>query len=127
MPIYGIAKQTGVSIPTTTETAVVTMPVAVGAGTALGTLIRGWIQLLAGTAATAITIRCRQGAINGTIVDTPSPAPTVTAGATGLWPFSFWDQTEYPQTPGAQYLITVQQTSATGNGTAACEATVEDQ
>lgn len=116
MAYLKVAAATSVSIPTTTETAAVNTPLPqYGTPGDNGCLIAGNIILTAGTAGTAATIRVRQGVgTGGTVIGGANPVP-VTAGATSAIPFVVFD----PSPPAVvQYTVTVQQTAATGNGTA---------
>jgi len=112
----------GVTLTTTTETALVTTPgiATLGARTIS---IQSVAQITSGTAATAITLRVRRGSgTGGTSVGTPA-ALTVTAGNTAVLAYGFDDTPG--ESAGLQYTVTAQQTAATANGTAvSCELTV---
>lgn len=106
-----------VNVPTTTETIIATIgpfnenQVAPAQGIAFD----GNINMTIGTAGTAVTVRVRQGAlVTGTLVGV-AQAQTVTAGNTVNIPIAELDPTLVQV--GAQYVVTVQQTAATANGT----------
>jgi hypothetical protein len=106
-----------VSVPTTTETVLATIgPFNENQVTpSQGIAFDGNINLLAGTGATAATVRVRQGTgITGALVGV-AQVQTVTAGNTVNIPIAELDPTLVQV--GAQYSVTVQQTAATGNGT----------
>lgn len=78
-------------------------------------VICGTVNILAGTATTAVTVRVRRGeGITGTVVGIAA-LHTLAAAATASIPFEAVDTA----VPGDNqvYSVTVQQTAATGNGT----------
>jgi hypothetical protein len=106
-----------VTIVTTTETVIATLgpfnenQVAPAQGIAFD----GNINMTVGTGGTAVTVRVRQGtAITGTLVGV-AQAQTATAGNTINLPIGELDPTLIQV--NAQYVVTVQQTAASGNGT----------
>lgn len=125
----GISTQqraTAVTDPTTTETVAITIPFAggvaanpslanaPGVGSPCKLKISGNLNFAAGTAATALQLRCRRGTtVAGAQVGNTIQIPD--AAVPDSVDFEFQDLT-----PGfAQaYVITMQQVSATGNGTA---------
>lgn len=115
----------GQNVVTTAETVIATVgPVNVNAPASQGVIVEGTTNFLAGTAATAVTVRIRQGAntLTGTVLATHTYS--VTAGSTSSLSPTMLDTTPTgaltnPPNPNtAAYTMTVQQTAATGNGTA---------
>lgn len=106
---------TGVAPVTTAETVVLTMVIppenqVVGDGITL----TGTVEGTTGAATTAVAVRVRIGTVTGTQVGDTFTSP---ATASALWSggFDVLDATlSYPT--GQTYVVTVQQTSATGNG-----------
>lgn len=84
-------------------------------GAAQGMIIRGVLNITAGTGATAVVIRCRvgQSTTTGPLVGNPLTV-TLAAGASADVPFEFED-TNFVD-PGAGYTITVAETGATVAG-----------
>jgi hypothetical protein len=103
-----------VSVPTTTETAAITSPVLSLPPTPNGVVVRGNVNITAGTAATSVTVRVRQGSGTGGTAVGNAQVVTVAAGLVYDLAIEVED-TSGP--PSAQYTITVQQGAATGNGT----------
>jgi hypothetical protein len=116
----------GTAAGTAAETVVATTPVLnVGAQQPAGVLVRGFLVVSPGTAATAITIRCRQGSITGAQLTPLSFQVQCIASDPIAIPFSFQDTTTVPeQAGGVQYVITTQP-NGTGASTAAGQVTVE--
>lgn len=87
--------------------------------------IDGSINFTAGTGTTAVVVRCRQtNLVTGTQVGA-SCTVTLAAGNSATIPVDFIDATQYiNQAAGGQYVITIQQTGGTANGTVN-EGTVE--
>jgi hypothetical protein len=117
----------GTAPATSVETAILTTAaLAEGIPTGLGgpgnitgpvpVRISGVINLLAGTATTAVVIRIRQGSGTGGTVVGAAQTITLAAAASASIPFSVEDTTGYLEA-GGQYTLTAQQTSGTGNGT----------
>ena len=116
-PFVHVTQATAVNVPTTTETVVVTsddVPLTMSGGE--GVSVRGVVNMLAGTATTAVVLRVRQNTLTGTLVGVAQTF-TLAAGATASIPYSVLDTTA-STTPVSQYVVTMQQTAATGNGTA---------
>lgn len=107
---------TSTTVTTTTETVVATsLPVSTR-GASEQVTITGWVDFTSGTGATALTLRVRRGTgITGTLVSNAN-AQTVTAGNTLDYDLVVVDTPG--EVAGQQYVLTVQQTAATGNGTA---------
>lgn len=117
-------RASAVNIPTTVETVALTIPAAGGMSLnpSLANPISGAppkleivadIDFTPGTAATAVTVRCRQGGLTGNLVGAAEVFPAA-AGVADGYTCVFRDTLAgYAQ----QYSITVTQTAATGNGT----------
>lgn len=109
-----------VTVVTTAETAVLTTPAMVyDQPTGQGVRISGVIAVNpVGTAATAATVRVRQGnGTTGPLVGIGEPE-TVAAGNSVDIPFDVEDTTRQPaESGGIQYTVTIAFTSATGNST----------
>jgi hypothetical protein len=104
------------TVTTTTETVVLTLPSISTANAGETVEISGAVDFTAGTAATFVTPRVRRGTgITGTVVGDADPI-TVTAGATSQVTFSVADNPG--EVAGQPYVLTLQQTAATGNGSA---------
>lgn len=111
-------RTTSVTLTTTTETVVIsTGPVKVPAQTCL-VHIRAWAQLTTGTATTTVTPRIRRGtAITGALVGLAT-AETAKAAAGGIEPFVAEAIEQRSNEDTVEYSLTLQQASATANGTA---------
>lgn len=106
-----------VTIVTTTETVIATLgPFNENqVAPAQGITFDGNINMTVGTGGTAVTVRVRQGtAITGTLVGV-AQVQTATAGNTINLPIGELDPTLIQV--NAQYVVTVQQTAASANGT----------
>jgi len=107
----------GTTVVTTAETVVATIQIPalnlpLGAD---GVFIAGICNGLAGSGTTAITTRVRQGSLTGAQVGAGVSTPT-TAGTGFTTAIAVLDTTtSYPT--GNTYVVTVQQTNATGNAT----------
>jgi len=117
------------TITTTTETVVATSTTNVENNPAVGasTIVRGTINITAGTGTTAIVVRVREASLTGTLVGNAITI-SVTAGSLYQIPFEVVDASAYGtvNTTGAVWVATVQQTGASGNGTVN-QTTVETQ
>lgn len=117
---------TAVTVTTTSETVAVTSPLAdLRRPAGSGVVIRGTVNLVpAGAATTAVVLKVRQG--TGTSGTQVGATQTVNVGATpGLDVTADIEVIDYnPAQPLGQYVITVTQTGATGNGTIQ-QATIE--
>lgn len=110
------ATASAVTVTTTSETAAVVTPALPVSppGAATGIVIRGNINFTAGTGATFVTIRVRQGSgTGGTAVYTGTP---VTVVAAAVYDLAF-EAIDTSLVPASQYTVTVTQTAASGNGT----------
>lgn len=104
------------SLVTTAETVVYTTPnLMSGIPQQLPVGIEGTVNVTPGTAATGITVRVRQSSLTGPVVG-QAPLHTVAAGAAQSISFGATDNTGFLQ-GGGVYVVTLQQTAATGNGT----------
>lgn len=105
------------TLTTTAETVIATLS---GVNTPRKTTVtlKGWLQLTTGAATTAVTLRIRRGTtITGTLIDEANPV-TIGAAAGGTEQFDITATDEGVDLAGASYVLTAQQTAATGNGTA---------
>lgn len=114
--IYDAVVTTDTTIPTTTETVVATVVVPAVPGPGARVKLMGDAQVTAGTATTAVTPRWRRGTdATGTLVGEGNP---ITLAATNTGQVAF-NATDTPgEIAGQSYVLTVQQTAATGNGSA---------
>lgn len=104
------------TVVTTTELVIGTVTVLTGVGSA-GVWFSGDVQITPGAGTTALTFRLRQTNLTGAIVDNTAAVPVTASVATQV-PFNLYDLTNAPEQAGGQlYVLTVQQTGATGNGT----------
>lgn len=105
-----------ITIPTTSETVLATLgPFSENqAPPAQGVAFDGNINLTSGTGTTSVVVRVRSGSLTGPIIGV-AQSQTVTAGQTINIPIAELDPTLVQAT--AVYVVTVQQTAATGNGT----------
>lgn len=102
------------TITTTNETVVLTFPGISSSSSQDTVAVQGSLDITAGTAATFVTVRVRRGTgITGTVAGNSDPI-TVTAGATSNIGFDVADNPG--EVAGQPYVVTVQQTAATGNG-----------
>jgi hypothetical protein len=101
-------------VTTTTETVVLTLPAVSTNGPGDTVSIQGIVDMTYGTGTTAVTVRVRRGTgITGTLVGTADPW-NVTAGNTSEQTFAVEDTPG--EVAGQAYVVTVQQTAATANG-----------
>lgn len=115
--VQTVQSTTDVTLTTTTETVVATIS---GVNTPRRTTvtIKGWAQLTSGTGTTAVTPRIRRGTtISGTLVDEAN-AITIGAAAGTTEEYEITAQDENIDLAGGSYVLTLQQTGASGNGTA---------
>jgi len=107
-----------VTITTTTETAIVTSGSARPAYATTRVLVIAWGQLTTGAATTAVTPRIRRGTTaSGTLIGEGN-AETLKAAAAGTEPFFIVATEDLGAVESVQYTLTLQQTAATGNGSA---------
>lgn len=97
------------------ETILLTLPPSISLPQGVQVVLEGMVQLQAGTATTSVVIRCRRGAaLTGALVGA-ALTHTLAAGANACIAFQFSDTPG--EVAGQQYVVTAQQTAATGNGT----------
>lgn len=107
----------GATLVTTTETVVVSSgPVKVPMATCL-VHIRAWVQLLTGAGTTAVTARIRRGTTTGGALVGIGNAEALKATAGAIEPFVIEVTEQRQNMDVVEYSLTLQQTSATGNGT----------
>lgn len=106
-----------VTVPTTTETAaIVSGPVQVPSATCL-VHIRGWCQLVTGAAASAVTVRIERGSAAGGTLVGEGNSITLGAAAGSREVMSIEATERRANEESVSYVMTVQQTGATGDGT----------
>lgn len=103
-----------VTVTTTSETIVATSLAFSTRGPNEQVSIKGWVQMTLGTNTTGLTLRIRRGTTtSGTLVGVATPE-TVIAGNTGDFDINVVDTPG--DVAGQQYVMTVQQTGASANG-----------
>ena len=114
--VHAVHTTGATTVTTTTETVGATIgPFNINDPGGQGILLEGILSITAGTGTTSVTCRLRQGTgITGTVVGN-AVSQTVTAGNTYLLSPMALDTTL--SATNQQYVITVQQTGATANGT----------
>lgn len=106
---------TDVAVPTTVETVVATLAGISPRAADSRVELDGWVQLTIGAAGTAATVRVRRGTdTTGVLVGEGNPQ-TAAAGNNVAIPINVEDA---PGEGTFTYVLTVQQTAATGGGTA---------
>ena len=109
---------TDVTLTTTTETAIVNTPEVVVPAQTTRALILAWGQLTTGAGTTAVTPRIRRDTTTaGTLVGEAN-AEAVKAAAGSTEPFFIIASEERADVDRVQYVLTLAQVGATGNGTA---------
>ncbi len=110
------ANSTATNIPTTTETVLATLPPISTDGAAQQVSLQATAVFATGTGVTGVTLRIRRGTgITGTVV--AMSGSVVAAASTGI--DLGVDGVDNPgEVADQQYVLTVQQAGATGNGTA---------
>lgn len=106
-----------VTLVTTAETVVATLS-GVNTGGKRDVALRGWAQVTTGVGTTALTPRIRRGTtVGGTLIGEANPEQV--EAAAGSTEESSTEVTDAGvELGGASYVLTIQQTAATGNGTA---------
>lgn len=108
---------TDVTVTTTTETIAITSPAAILNYQTAHVFIVAWCQLTTGTATTTVTPRIRQGTlVTGTLVGEAN-AITIGAAAGSTEQFMMMAAEDRFGEKEVVYNFTVEQASATGNGT----------
>jgi hypothetical protein len=104
------------SIVTTAETVLCTLP-GVNTPRRVSVRLKGWAQVTTGAATTALTARIRRGTdATGTLIGEVN-AEQIEAAAGSTEEVEIEANDEGVDLAGATYVLTVQQTAATGNGT----------
>lgn len=106
---------TAVNVPTTTETVVQTLTVPSNNGPGAVFTLVGRVNHTAGTTTTAVVLRIRRGSLTGTVIGA-TETDTLAAAALASIPISA-DETQAAEIANAVYVLTIQQTGATANGT----------
>lgn len=115
--IATVAPTVDVNVPTTTETVVATIPNVNTQDPGANVAIEATVTLTTGTATTAVVLRIRRGSVTGTIIgEAETDTPIGAAGSTD--PYSIGATDQPGEVASQNYVVTVQQTAATGNGTA---------
>lgn len=115
---FSTSSGTDVTLTTTSEIEVIQLDgVTTGAGGGRITL-RGSVQVTTGTGATALTLRVRRGTSTaGTLVGEAN-AVQIEAAAGSTEDHDIQVSAVFDELVGESFVLTVQQTAATGNGTA---------
>jgi hypothetical protein len=113
-----LTQTSDITLTTTSETVIISSGrVTVPSQTCL-VLIRAWAQLTNGTGTTAVTPRIRRGTTtSGTLVSEANAEPVKTA-AGSIEPYSMIASEQRSDQESVEYSFTLQQTGASGNGTA---------
>lgn len=107
---------TNVTMTTTAETVVATLS-GVSTPRAVRVSLHGWAQVTLGTAATAVTPRIRRGTtVSGTLIGEGNPVQIASAAGT-TEEISIDVVDSGADLAGASYVLTLEQTAATGDGT----------
>lgn len=110
--------QANTTIVTTTETIVATLS---GINTDQGgrrVILNGMVELTTGASTTAVVLRIRRGAtITDTVIGT-ADTDTIIGAAGSTDPYVIEETDNIGEVNNLTYVLTVQQTGATGNGTA---------
>jgi|ERR687897_205630 hypothetical protein len=108
---------TNVNVTTTNETVVCTLP-GVSTGRKSTVFLEGWLQFTTGANTTALTARIRRGTtIAGTLV-CEATAQELAAAAGGDEEISINGEDPGVDLSGATYVLTIQATAASADGTA---------
>jgi hypothetical protein len=108
---------TDVTLTTTTETVVISSGRVPVSRQTCQVLVKAWCQLVTGAATTTVTPRIRRGqAVGGALVGEAN-AETLKAAAAGTEPFVVMAVEDRADVDSVEYSLTLQQASATGNGT----------
>ena len=107
---------TNVTLVTTAETIVATLSgINTPGRRTIG--LRGWLELTTGVATTAVTLRLRRGPLVTDTLVSEAVAKEVGAAAGSDEEFSIEVDDVGQDMAGGTYVLTAQQTAATGNGT----------
>lgn len=113
-----LSSGTNVTLTTTSETIIITSPVLVLPADRVQLYILAWAQLTTGTATTTVTPRIRRGALVTDTLIGEGNAEDVKAAAGSTEPFLIALVDNVTDRVSVQYVFTLQQAAATGNGTA---------
>jgi len=115
---YGVATVTAnVTVTTTTEEVAVSSPVVRMPRASHTIVVSGWCQLTTGAATTTVTPRIRRGTTTSGTAVGDAVAENVKAAAGSNEPFFLMVSESRADVDSVQYSFTIEQTSATGNGT----------
>jgi hypothetical protein len=107
-----------VTVPTTTETVIITSGRAPVPLATVRAVVTAWVQLTTGAGTTAVTPRIRRGsAVTDPLVG-EATAEAVKAAAGSTEPFTITVSETLDNAEAANYSVTLQQTGATADGTA---------
>lgn len=109
---------TNITLVTTTETVIVTSPFVTLPADANQVVILAYAQLTTGTAATAVTPRIRRGTLITDPLVGEANAENIKAAAGSTEPFIIMVAEDLTLRDRVRYSLTLQQTAATGDGTA---------
>lgn len=114
--IFSSQVTTDATVTTTTETVAVTISNVTPPRAGVTGVIRGFVEITTGTGTTALTVRVRRGTdTTGAVVGEGNPGQVqVAAGSTEVVDIAVEDA--LGDVNNASYVVTVQQTGATGNG-----------
>lgn len=108
---------TNVTLTTTTETVIATLSGVSSPRAGVKIRLHGWYQVTLGTATTAVTTRIRQGTgITGTLIQEANAEQISTAAASSEG-HSIDVEDTLGEVANVSYVLTVEQTAATANGT----------
>lgn len=109
---------TNTTLTTTSETVIISSPPATAWKNVVNVCVFAWAQLTTGAATTTVTPRIRQGTTtSGTLVNEAN-AVTIGAAAGSTEQFLAMACEDRSNVASVDYSLTLQQASATGNGTA---------
>lgn len=108
---------TDVTVPTTTETVAITSPAVKIPVATCRVLVTAWCQLTSGAGTTTVTLRIRRGTTTGGTQIGEAIAEPLKTAAGSTEPFSIMVVDALANAASAEYVLTVQQAGATGNGT----------
>jgi hypothetical protein len=108
---------TNVAVTAAAETVIATLS-GVSTPRAVTVTLRGWVEMITGTATTAVTLRVRRGTdATGTLIDEGNPV-TIGAAVGSTEEFSIVATDDGADLAGASYVLTAQQSAATADGSA---------
>jgi hypothetical protein len=119
--------ETDTTLVTTAETVVATLTGVSTSAPGQTVALRGTVQITTGTATTAVTLRIRRDSLTGAVVGEAGPSQVSAAAGSTEEHERYAEEANAGEFSGRTYVLTAQQTAATGNGTvltAALEANV---